>query len=540
MAESSRHNVKYNGMERVKEKRAVIESPSKSVTSQEKDVDWMKDREAERKSESPNRKFFLSTRHRSPRLGRTIRDNYEQALEGRNLLTERIGQSKTFSVTFVVWSFLLLRFDPAELLETSMSFTVQTTLFLLPLGTPSIISIHSATNEERRFNDPLGVSSSLNPPPTPHAPRNDNRKVSIVSSSNPAISSKARHRTPYSSSSLYSHPSLGGSVDSLTPYQKAPGFTAAPVMDNKRQAIYSGSSARRSDISTTSTSILFEDVDLDPSNPITPPQITKPRKTYAHFNYAHSPEVSDSDSDGSPILPSATKSTPGVRDKERDGKHPLRNSVSASHLQRMTSGLKDVEERKILRFSAKERAKEKKAKEKKGKKGFEYVPIPFCLFPYLYHCPSGQKTQNPKQKLTFKNRLTPLSNLINQSFADIRTLREIHSNVVARAPEVAPIDFTKVEENLRKFEEYVATTNPTPPYASNLQPLGLTDVRRIYKSHLSSATTTPSHSPSPSLSEVHLVAMVCKKSDVVNGELSHDASVPLLKERERINFDCGF
>jgi hypothetical protein len=59
MAESSRHNVKYNGMERVKEKRAVIESPSKSVTSQEKDVDWMKDREAERKSESPNRKFFF-------------------------------------------------------------------------------------------------------------------------------------------------------------------------------------------------------------------------------------------------------------------------------------------------------------------------------------------------------------------------------------------------------------------------------------------------------------------------------------------------
>jgi hypothetical protein len=62
-------------MERVKQKRAVIESPSKSVTSLETDVDWMTQRAAERKAESPNCKFFLSLRHRSLGLGRTIRDN---------------------------------------------------------------------------------------------------------------------------------------------------------------------------------------------------------------------------------------------------------------------------------------------------------------------------------------------------------------------------------------------------------------------------------------------------------------------------------
>jgi hypothetical protein len=101
--------------------------------------------------------------------------------------------------------------------------------------------------------------------------------------------------------------------------------------------------------------------------------------------------VSDSDSDGSPILPSATKSTPGARDKERDGKHPLRNSVSASHLLSMASGFKNVKERKVLRVSVKEKAKEKKSKvneggkgenkEKKEKKGFEYVPHSLLFIP---------------------------------------------------------------------------------------------------------------------------------------------------------------
>lgn len=100
-------------------------------------------------------------------------------------------------------------------------------------------------------------------------------------------------------------------------------------------------------------------------------------------------------------------------------------------------------------------------------------------------------------------RLTPLSGLIKQSFRDIETLKNVHGQIVestsvnpspnlvdpaAGATQVQPIDFTKIEANLQKFEVL---------YNSFLE-------------HGDEETGGPAE-------EVLMVAMVCKRSEVLKG-----------------------
>jgi hypothetical protein len=99
-------------------------------------------------------------------------------------------------------------------------------------------------------------------------------------------------------------------------------------------------------------------------------------------------------------------------------------------------------------------------------------------------------------------RLTPLSGLIKQSFRDIETLKNVHGQIVestsanpspnlntdAGATQVQPINFTKIEANLQKFEVL---------YNSFLE-------------HGDEETGGPAE-------EVLMVAMVCKRSEVLKG-----------------------
>ncbi|PVH76969.1 hypothetical protein DL98DRAFT_574009 [Cadophora sp. DSE1049] len=138
-----------------------------------------------------------------------------------------------------------------------------------------------------------------------------------------------------------------------------------------------------------------------------------------------------------------------------------------------------------------------------------------------------------RNKSTPTFELTPLSTLIAQSFKDIEMMKRVHGRSVGhltlspgakgkdkesnkakgkdaeKAAKATTIDFDKVEENLRGFEEFYRVFLQTPTCAN------------------------PSNTPR---AEVHLLAMVCKRSEVVKGgmNLGGGESVP----RVRVA-DCG-
>ncbi|KAK6580007.1 hypothetical protein PZA11_007715 [Diplocarpon coronariae] len=111
--------------------------------------------------------------------------------------------------------------------------------------------------------------------------------------------------------------------------------------------------------------------------------------------------------------------------------------------------------------------------------------------------------------------LTPLSGLIKQSFTDLEVLKRVHAETIqtggggtgagvegkgkgkATEEEVGMVvDFERVERNLKKFEE-------------------------VYRSFLSyGGAYGEKHE------EVHLVAMVCRRSEVATGTLSSGPGVP--------------
>jgi hypothetical protein len=126
--------------------------------------------------------------------------------------------------------------------------------------------------------------------------------------------------------------------------------------------------------------------------------------------------------------------------------------------------------------------------------------------------------------------LTPLSSLIKQSYADIALLRRLHtapsptlpsptyspntspSTILANSPKEKEvqqvlIDFDKIESNLKKFEE-------------------------MYRQFLRYGGRHGDEAE-----EVHLVAVVCKRSDVVRGKMGEGEGVPRVK---RVWVDCGF
>ena len=137
--------------------------------------------------------------------------------------------------------------------------------------------------------------------------------------------------------------------------------------------------------------------------------------------------------------------------------------------------------------------------------------------------------------------LTPLSGLITQSYTDIALLRRMHEtqtptypsptysphsspkekhpnlnskSKASSSPKTSPqvqqslIDFDKVEDNLRKFEE-------------------------LYRQFLHYGGKHGDRAE-----EVHLMTVVCKKSDVVKGQMGEgDGSVPRVK---KVWVDCGF
>ncbi len=106
--------------------------------------------------------------------------------------------------------------------------------------------------------------------------------------------------------------------------------------------------------------------------------------------------------------------------------------------------------------------------------------------------PRKKSTLPPSQPPSSQFELTPLSSLISQSYSDLRTLKRIHtrkvrSNAFGKEDLQKQIDFEKIEQTLKGFEE-------------------------LYNQYLRFGGWYGGEGD-----EVCLVAMVCKKSEVVQG-----------------------
>ncbi|KAG4420333.1 hypothetical protein IFR04_006539 [Cadophora malorum] len=110
----------------------------------------------------------------------------------------------------------------------------------------------------------------------------------------------------------------------------------------------------------------------------------------------------------------------------------------------------------------------------------------------------GKKVNTIARTPTFE--LTPLSTLIVQSLKDIEMLKRVqgHRRGIGIGDGIA-IDFDSLFQNLKNFEA-------------------------VYKAYLQTSTSTNINETEEPCDEVHLLAMVCKRREVVRGGLSISGS----------------